>query len=90
MKSAKRGTPTSADAEVTAITKHGIWLFVGNQEYFMPFEQFPWFSKATVDDICKVETAHGHSLHWPKLDVDVDLDYFAHPEKYPLRSRAGL
>lgn len=90
MKSAKPGTSTSADAEVTAITKHGVWLFVGSQEYYMPFEQFPWFSKASVDAIYNVETAHGHCLHWPALDVDVDLNYFANPEKYPLRSRAGL
>lgn len=90
MTSVKRGKPISADAEVTAITRHGVWLFVGDQEFFMPFEQFPWFSQATVADICAVETTNGHYLHWPSLDVDVDLDYFANPEKYPLRSKVGL
>lgn len=87
-KSAKRGT--SISAEVTGITPHGVWLFAGDQEYYMPFAEFPWFRKATVEQICHVETMLGHCLHWPDLDVDVDLNYFMEPEKYPLRSQIGL
>jgi hypothetical protein len=32
------------------------------------------------------ELAAGH-LHWPDLDVDLDLERIEHPERFPLVAR---
>ena len=71
--------------EVTQISTHGIWLFVKQTEYFLPYEKFPWFETATVAQIHNVELSHGFHLYWPDLDVDLHIESLIHPEKYPLK-----
>lgn len=80
------GTATSA-AEVTNISKHGFWLLIDGREHFLPFDEFPWFKKATVETILRLERPTPEHLHWPDLDVDLALDSIEHPERYPLKSR---
>ncbi len=87
MSSKPLGKSTSA-VEVTNITKHGVWLLAGDREMFMPYEDFPWFKKAKVEDILNVELLHGVHLHWPALDVDLALDSLENPGKYPLVAEA--
>lgn len=72
-------------AEIQSITHHGIWVLVNDQEYFMPHSEFPWFLKATIDQIFNLELFHGNHLHWPALDIDISLDSIKHPESYPLK-----
>jgi hypothetical protein len=83
MTSSAHGAATSL-AEVVNIDRHGIWLVVGDTEYFLPYEDFPWFRRAIVEDILAVELLHGDHLHWPLLDVDLSLDSLNHPESFPL------
>lgn len=83
MKSKKSGKNTSK-VEVQGISLHGIWLFVNDDEYFLPFETFPWFKEAKVSEIQNVELNHGHHLHWPLLDIDLELESIKEPEKYPM------
>ena len=83
MKSPKLGTRTS-DVEVTNIDSHGFWLFIKGKEYFLPYEEYPWFKDARVCDILNVEFSHENHLHWPDLDVDLSLDMLEAPHKYPL------
>ena len=64
-----------------------MWLLINDQEFFLAFKKFPWFKKATIDQIYKLEFSHGKHLHWPLLDVDVDLDALKHPDAYPLRCK---
>ena len=85
MKSETRGTGIS-DAEVSHISRHGVWICVSDCEYFMPYEDFPWFGEAKVKDILDVKLLHGHHLHWPALDVDLELECLKDPSKYPLLS----
>ena len=47
MKSGPLGKSTS-EAEVTNISRHGLWLLVHDEELFLPFEEFPWFKDASV------------------------------------------
>jgi hypothetical protein len=82
-KSKKPGKRTSV-AEIQSISKQGIWIFIVNQEFFLPFTQYPWFRKATVDQIYNVKFHHKKHLHWPTLDVDIDLESLKSPEAYPL------
>ena len=66
------------------ISQHGIWLYVKAKEYFLPYAQFPWFRKATIDEIQDVQFVHAHHLHWPALDVDLELESLDNFEKYSL------
>ena len=88
MKSESIGTGTSG-VEVLNISPHGFWLMVGEREYFLDFDLFPWFRKATLGQVFAVELLHGAHLYWPELDVDLDLDRIEHPEKYPLVAGVG-
>ncbi len=80
------GSVTSK-AEVTNISRHGFWLLVDDRELFLPFEEFPWFTDATVGAILNVERPHPHHLRWPVLDVDLTLDSIEHPERFPLQAK---
>jgi hypothetical protein len=75
-------------AEVTNVSTHGFWLFIGDRELFVQFEHFPWFRDASIGAIANVQLPSPHHLYWPDLDVDLAVESIEHPEKYPLVSRA--
>jgi hypothetical protein len=75
--------------EVTNISAHGLWLFVGEKEYFLPYEKFPWFKDAKVGELLDVELLHGFHLHWPKLDVDLEVASLDDSERFPLSYSTG-
>jgi hypothetical protein len=83
MLSPHSGKNTSA-VEVTNVSAHGIWLFVGEKEQFLPYEKFPWFRDAKISDILDVQLLNGFHLQWPKLDVDLEVDSLENPERFPL------
>ncbi len=83
MKSESSGIGTS-DVEVLNVSPHGFWLLLADREYFLDFDHFPWFRKATLEELFRVEVYHRKHLFWPLLDVDLDLDRILHPERYPL------
>jgi len=83
MKSANVGTSTSP-AEVTQVSRHGLWLLVGGREYFLPYEEYPWFAEGSIGEVTNVKLLHGHHLRWPDLDVDIELESIRYPEKFPL------
>src|SRR5260370_1015997 len=87
MKSATPGQSTSP-AEVTNVSPHGFWLFVGERELFVSFKEFPWFLEASVREITNVLLPSPHHLYWPDLDVDLAVESIEHPERYPLISKA--
>ncbi len=88
MKLQKRGSVTS-EPEVLNISKFGLWLLVQDHEYFLPFNEFPWFNKATVQDIHDVKLVGNKYLNWPKLDVDLSLESLGNLEKFPLKYKAN-
>ena len=83
MKSSKRGARTS-DVEIQGVLRDGLWMFIRGREYFLPFGRYPWFRKASLSSLQRVKLLHDHHLHWPDLDVDLDLESLEHPERYPL------
>ncbi len=83
MKSSKPGADTS-QIEVSNIDQFGLWVLVQEKEYFLPYDDFPWFRNATVAQILNVELLHQDHLYWPTLDVDLCVDSLAEPEKFPL------
>jgi hypothetical protein len=87
MKSDSIGNDTSG-AEILNISPHGFWLMLGEKEYFLDFDVFPWFRRATLEQLFRVEVTHGDHLYWPELDVDLDLDRIQQPESYPLVAKS--
>lgn len=87
MKSGALGRSIS-QVEVTNVSPHGFWLFVGERELFVPFKKFPWFRDASVREIVNVRLPSAHHLYWPDLDIDLAVESIEHPEKYPLVSQA--
>jgi len=81
--SAQPGISTS-EAEVTHISKHGIWLLLGERELFMSFEQFPWFRNASLAAVQDVQWPQVHHLYWPQLDIDLAVESIERPEQFPL------
>ena len=82
------GTSTSA-AEVTHISKHGFWLLLADEELLVPFAQFPWFKKGTVEQISDVQWPAPDHLYWPGLDVDLSVQSIRNPAAFPLVSNAS-
>ena len=74
-------------AEITNISSHGLWLLSNDREYFLSYDDFPWFKDASVGKILNVEEPSPGHFYWPELDVDLGTDTIEHPERYPLMSK---
>ena len=75
--------------EVTHVSQHGFWLLLADEELLVPFEHFPWFRRATIDQISHVEWPTPEHLYWPDLDIDLSLESIRQPDTFPLVSKAG-
>ena len=87
MSSLAPGKNTSP-VEVTNISAHGIWLLANGKEYFLSFEDFPWFKDQTIKTITHVEEQSNGHFHWPDLDIDLTIEIIKNPERFPLRAKA--
>jgi hypothetical protein len=86
MKSPAPGTGTS-QVQVTNVDAFGFWLVVRDKEYFLPYEEYPWFRNARIGDLLSVSLSHGHHLRWPALDVDLSVESLERPQDFPLTYR---
>ena len=77
------GTATSI-AEVTHVSKHGFWLLLKDEELLVPFAEFPWFKKATIEQLLDIEWPSKNHLHWPQLDIDLSVESIRDPKAFPL------
>lgn len=75
-------------AEVTHVSRHGFWLLLGDEELLLPFDLFPWFRQATIDQLCTVEWPSADHLYWPRLDVDLSVASIRDPAAFPLLARS--
>ena len=57
MSKLKSAGDSTGEVEVTSISRHGFWLYLGGRELFIDFREFPWFAGAAVS---KVLTGHSH------------------------------
>jgi len=87
MSSSAHGIPTS-ETEVTNVSAHGLWLLSHGKEWFLSYEDFPWFKDAPIGKVTTVEeTSPGH-FFWPDLDIDLGLKTIEDPAKYPLKANS--
>ena len=76
-------------AEVTNVSTHCFWLLLGDEELAVPFSEFPWFKKATIEQLLNVERPTENHLYWPQLDVDLSVESIRNPAGFPLVSHGG-
>jgi hypothetical protein len=74
----------NTSVEVQGISGLGIWLWVDAKEYFLPFSLYPWFRSGTVEQVFNVTRPKAAHLHWPDLDVDLELAGLERPDDFPL------
>jgi len=82
------GTITSV-AEVTHVSKNGFWVLLDAEELLVPFEHFPWFKKATIEQLSDVEWPTLNHLYWPQLDADLSVESIRDPLAFPLISKTA-
>ncbi|MDO8754647.1 MAG: DUF2442 domain-containing protein [Anaerolineales bacterium] len=71
-------------SQITSIEKDGFWLLTDDCEFFVTFEQYPAFQKATIEQIFNFRE-HFRDFYWEELDIDIELDALKNPGKYPLK-----
>jgi len=71
-------------AEVTHVSRHGFWLLLNGEELLVPFAEFPWFKKATIEQLSDVEWPSKNHLYWPQLDIDLSIESVRDPKAFPL------
>ena len=76
-------------AEVTNVSKHCFWLLLGNEELAVSFAEFPWFKKATIEQLSDVQRPSEDHLYWPQLDVDLSVKSIRQPGAFPLVSKSA-
>ncbi len=74
--------------EVTNVSAHGFWVLLGDEELAVPFAEFPWFKRATIEQLTDVVRPTENHLYWPKLDVDLSVESIRNPSEFPLVSAA--
>ncbi len=79
---------TTLEAEVTNVSAHGLWLLLGTEELAVPYALFPWFKKATIEQLLAVERPTETHLYWPQLDIDLSVESLRNPDAFPLLSSA--
>ncbi len=84
MKLSNTGTTTLVATEILNISGYGVWIAVKGHEYFLSYQDFPWFKKGTIDQVLHVELLHENHLYWPDLDIDLTIDMMRKPGQYPL------
>ena len=74
-------------AEITHVSKHGFWVLLDTEELLVPFEQFPWFKKASIEQLSDVQWPTPNHLYWPQLDADLSVESIRDPAAFPLMSK---
>ena len=80
------GTDTSVP-EVTHVSQHGLWLLLVDEELLLPFNKFPWFRQATIEQLSQIQRPTNDHLYWPMLDIDLSVASLRDPDAFPLVSR---
>lgn len=79
--------PTVFREDAFSNSYKGFWLLLGDEELFVSYEEFPWFKKATMEQISSIEWPMPDHLYWPLMDIDLSVESIRDPGKFPLVSR---
>lgn len=84
MSKLKSAGTSIGEVEVTSISRHGFWLYLGGRELFVDFREFPWFAEAPVSKVLNVRWPAPDHVNWPDLDIDLSVESIESPERFPL------
>lgn len=76
----------TSGVEVTNVSAHGFWVLLGDEELAVPFAEFPWFKRATIEQLADVQRPTENHLYWPQIDVDLSVASIRNPSAFPLVS----
>lgn len=74
----------TSEIEVSLVSNKGFWLLLDIEELFVTYAEFPWFKRATVEQITTIERPSVNHLYWPMLDVDLAVESIRDPTLFPL------
>ena len=74
----------TSDYEATNNEPSGFWVLVDDQEYFIPFADYPVFKDAKISQLFNMARLSPTQLHWPDLDADIEIEALKRPEHYHL------
>jgi len=77
-----------SEVEVTHISAHGLWLLLEDEELLLSYEDFPWFRKASIEEVSQVERPGKDHLYWPLLDIDLSIESIRKPSAFPLVAKS--
>ena len=81
--------PNISVSEVTHVSKHGFWLLLDTEELLVPFDLFPRFERATIEQSSDVQRPTPDHLHWSQLDADLSVQSIRDPSAFPLISKVS-
>jgi hypothetical protein len=74
-------------AEVTSISPFGVWIYLKDHEYFLDYDEFPWFEDSKVKEVMNVKLLNDNHLYWPDLDVDLLSNQSRTPKRFHASAR---
>ena|SRR3990167_6410060 len=84
MNALKNGNNTS---EVKMINSKGFVLKINDKEYFLSFDNYPYFRDIPVQDIFNVTIDEYRDLRWEKYDIDLCEEILNNPLEYPVKMK---
>ena len=57
------------------------------KEYFLPYDDFPWFQDQPVRTIVNVEEPSPGHFFRPDIDVDFTEENIENPDRFPLKAK---
>lgn len=75
---------SQSTAKVTQVSNYGFGLLLDSELLLVPFADFPWFRRATMDQISDVPWPSPDHLYWPQLDVGLSVASIRRPGAFPL------
>jgi Protein of unknown function (DUF2442) len=72
---------------MTHVSNDDFLVLLGREELLVPFEHFPWFKQATIEQLSEVQWPSRDHLYWPALDADLSVESIRHPAAFPLLSK---
>jgi hypothetical protein len=67
----------------------GFRITVSGREYRLLYRDFPWFQNATAASVRNVILDSSGDLHWPDLDVDLEISSLNDLDRFPLIARGS-
>lgn len=86
----KQAGKNISTVEIANISPLGVWIYLKDHEYFLDYDEFPWFSDSKIKEVMNVKLLSDSHLYWPDLDIDLHLDSIKNPRAFPLVYKAKM